>query len=214
MSRSRLILLVATTALVISAVVLLMRGKDPASKGGDQPSAPQGAAHAPSSRAARSNPSSDPEGPAARDPRPEPTRTLDRINDWLADDSLPPEEAAKKLWEVFADTRQTKEVRQEALSHALNLTTDKRLIAEDLPLYKQPGLWSGEIGETALDELYNRGKGAKLSAGAALLGHASGEFRDHLRELLRFELDDPEADDATLIRKAHEQLNGRPDSPE
>ncbi|MFD0895177.1 hypothetical protein KBB96_00530 [Luteolibacter ambystomatis] len=210
MSRSRLILLVATTALFIGAVVLFMRGKDAAAK--DTAAATEQAkAHATSTRAARSNPST-PEGPAARDPRPEPERTLDQINAWLADDSLPSEQAARNLWTVFSDARQTKEVRQEALEHALNLTTDKQLVAEFIQIYGQPGLWSGQIGETALDELYNRGKAAKLSASAALLVHATGEFRDHIRELLRFEVDDPEADDATLIRKAHEKLTAQPQS--
>lgn len=189
-----------------------MRGKDSPAVAGPAAHAGDAKAPAASSRAARSNPSSTPEGPSARDPRPERERTLEQINAWLADDSLPPEQAARKLWAVFTDTKQAKDVRHEALEHALNLTTDKQLVAEFIPIYGQPGLWSGDIGETALDELYNRGKGAKLSASAALLVHATGEFRDHIRELLRFEVDDPEADDPTLIRKAHEKLNGQPES--
>ncbi|MGC4014173.1 MAG: hypothetical protein QM755_06575 [Luteolibacter sp.] len=209
MSRSKVILILATAALVISAVVLLMHGRPVSAT---QENGDQARNQSPSSRAARSSSGSQPEGPAARDPRPEPTHTLEQISSWLADDSVSTDEAATRLWRVFADTRQTKDVRKEALGHALNLTSDKRLVAEFLPVYAQPGLWSGEIGEAALDELYNRGKEAKLAAGAALLGHATGEFHDQIRDLLRFELDEPDADDAALIRKAHEKPAAKPDS--
>ncbi|BCU77668.1 hypothetical protein [Luteolibacter sp. LG18] len=205
MSRSRFTILLAT-ALLIGAVVLLSRGfKKPDVRNPAPGEPPKTVSVSPrGSHAAGS-----PEGPAVRDSRPTPAATRDQISGWIADDSLSTEEAATKLWGVFADRRQTTAVRQEAMAHALNLTTDKRLVADFIPLYAQADLWNGELGEAALDELYNRGKGAKLAAGAALLPHAGGEFREHLRDLLRFELDEPEADDAKLIQAAQNKLSGK-----
>lgn len=124
---------------------------------------------------------------------------------WLADPKIEPEEAARRLWKMASDTRHSESVRMDALANALNLTEDKQLKSEFLPDLSSPGLWSGELGEALLDDLYNRTDQVKVGAAAALLPNADGEFKDHLREVLRFQLDAEDADDATLIQMAQKK---------
>ncbi|MDB6079504.1 MAG: hypothetical protein JWO82_3251 [Akkermansiaceae bacterium] len=75
-----------------------------------------------------------------------------------------------------------------------------------------PGLWNGELGEALLDDLYNRTDQVKVAAAAALLPNADGEFKDHLREVLRFQLDAEDANDATLIQLARKKA-AEPEDP-
>jgi hypothetical protein len=121
---------------------------------------------------------------------------------WLEDDSIAPDEAARRLWAMASDVHHSEDVRMDALANCLNLVEDPQFQKEFLPSLTTKGVWTGDIGEALLDDLYNRSDQVKLGAAASLLANAEGDFKDHLRDILRFQLDAEDADDDTLIRLA------------
>ncbi len=108
------------------------------------------------------------------------------ISRLLADDKVPVLEAAQGLIAIAADALVTATVRADALQHGLNLTSDEDYA--DLVL----GNLDGNLFETpemlriALDDAFNRGNTAKISAAFAILKISQGELRDEARELLAF----------------------------
>jgi hypothetical protein len=141
-------------------------------------------------------------------------KDIEQINQWLADESVTPEAAAKNLWGLATDPSRTAPVRDEALTHALNLTDDETFGSIVLPLLSKKGLLSEDMGEKLLDDLYNRPDPLKLQGTLALFQNSSGELHTHVRELLVFELEDPDAQelsDAELIRRANERLKAQPE---
>lgn len=132
-----------------------------------------------------------------------------QINDWIADQSLSPEMAAGNLWKLASDPARAESVRDEALTHALNLTDDETFQSVVIPLIKRKDLWSEPLGEKILNDLYNRPGPLKILGAAALFEHSSGELHDNSRRLLAFELGDPGLEnlgDAELIRRLNERL--------
>jgi hypothetical protein len=139
---------------------------------------------------------------------------IDQINEWLADESVTPEVAAGNLWKLAADPSRSEAVREEALVHAMNLTDDETFKSVVIPLIGKKDLWTDTLGEKILDDLYNRPVPLKLQGTLALYQNSTGELRTNVRELLVFELGDPDLEklsDAELIRRANERMNGPPE---
>lgn len=140
-------------------------------------------------------------------------KDLEQINRWISDESVTPEVAAQNLWSLVMDTSRSLPVRNEALSHALNLTDDKSFGPLVIPLLRGKGLLPEDMGEKILDDLYNRPEALKLQGTLALFQNSSGDLNTHVRELLVFELQDPEAEDLNdveLIRRANERMKAPP----
>ena len=108
------------------------------------------------------------------------------ISRLLADDQVPVLEAAQGLIAIAADALVTPAVRADALQHGLNLTRDEDY--SDLVLGNLDGnlFETPEMQRIALDDAYNRGNAAKISAVYSILKNAKGEMRDEARELLAF----------------------------
>lgn len=159
------------------------------------------------------------EGPATRSRPSEEKKEvekkdLEQINQWLADESVTPDAAAKNLWGMAADAKRSEAVRTEALLHALNLTSDEEFASQVIPLLSGKGIWSEELGEKILDDLYNRPNPIKLQGTLELFQNSTGELHTHVRELLVFELGDPDdsnLSDAELIRLGRERMNAPPE---
>lgn len=157
--------------------------------------------------------------PAQIDPTPR-NRTaaekqdLEQINNWIADESITPEAAAGNLWKLAADLARSEAVRSEALAHAMNLTDDETFKSTVIPLIGKKDLWPDTLGEKILDDLYNRPDALKLEGTLALFQTSSGELHTNVRELLVFELGDPDLEtlsDAELIRRANERMKAPPE---
>ncbi len=139
---------------------------------------------------------------------------IEQINEWLADEALTPEMAANKLWKLAADPERSEAVREEALVHALNLTDDETFKSVVVPLLDKKSLWPDTLGEKILDDLYNRPDALKLQGTLALYQNSTGELRTNVRELLVFELGDPDLEklsEAELIRRADERMKAPPE---
>lgn len=139
---------------------------------------------------------------------------LERIREWLADESLSPEEASRNLWALASDPSRPAAVRDEALLHALNLTDDETFESTVIPLLGRKGLLTDGMSEKILDDLYNRPPALKLGGTLALFRNSSGELHTSVRELLVFELGDPEPEDISdseLIRLATERMRAPAD---
>lgn len=141
-------------------------------------------------------------------------KDLEQINNWIADESITPEMAAGNLWKLASDPARSELVREEALTHAMNLTDDETFKSTVIPLIGKKDLWPDTLGEKILDDLYNRPDALKLEGTLALFQNSSGEFHTNVRELLVFELGDPDLEslsDAELIRRASERMKAPPD---
>gem|GEM_PF-6856598 len=150
------------------------------------------------------------EGPAVRSRTAEENKDVETISGWLADESVTPEMAAEKLWSMASDPSRSVLGRDEALTHALNLTDDETFRSKVIPLLGKRGLWPDAMGEKILDELYNRPGELKIPGALALFQNSTGDLHDNLRTLLAFELGGPGADaeemsDAEVIRLASER---------
>ena len=144
----------------------------------------------------------------------EETRDLEQINAWIAEESTTPGTTAGKLWKLAGDPERSELVRDEALAHALDLTDDESYSSLVMPLLAKRDLWSGPLGEKILNDLYNRPDSLKLQGTVALYQNSTGELHANVRELLVFELSDPEAEklsDAELIPRANERMKAAPE---
>ena len=151
------------------------------------------------------------EGPAVRSRTAQENNDVETISGWLADESVTPEVAAEKLWGMASDPARSVVVRDEALTHALNLTDDETFRSKAIPLLGKRGLWPDAMGEKILDDLYNRPGDLKISGSLALFQNSTGDLHDNVRTLLVFELGGPGADpeemsDSEVIRLASERL--------
>ena len=108
------------------------------------------------------------------------------ISRLLSDDQVPVLEAAQGLIAIAADALVSPAVRAEALQHGLNLTRDEDY--SDLVLGNLDGnlFETPEMQRIALDDAYNRGNAAKISAVYSIMKNAKGELLDEARELLAF----------------------------
>lgn len=161
--------------------------------------------HRQSSQAARH----DAVGTDSRSLETEVRQDLERINEWVSDESVTPEIAAKNLWALAADPSRPATVRNEALAHAMNLTDDETFGSIVIPMLRRKGVFTDEMSEKILDDLYNRPPALKLEGTLALFENSSGELHTNVRELLVFELGDPVPDDISdpeLIRLATEKM--------
>lgn len=141
-------------------------------------------------------------------------KDIEQINNWISDDSITPEVAAGNLWKVATDPARSELVRNEALTHALNLTDDETFKSAVIPLIEKKDLWTDMLGEKILDDLYNRPAPLKLLGTLALYQNSAGELHDNVRELLIFELGEPDLDklsDTELIRRANERMKAPPE---
>lgn len=162
---------------------------------------------APGRAPVRSDPSE--EKPAVRVRSEEDKKDLQQISDWIGDESVTPEMAARNLWKLASDPARPEYIRAEALVHAMNLTDDETFRSEVIPLLGKKNVWPDALGEKILDDLYNRPDALKLQGTVALFENSTGELRASLRELLAFDLGEPDAEtlsDADLIRRAREKL--------
>ncbi len=156
----------------------------------------------------------DQEGPENRSRTAAEKKDLEQINEWIADESITPEVAAGNLWKLAADPARSELVRDEALTHAMNLTDDETFKSTVIPLIARKDLWTDSLGEKILDDLYNRPDSLKLLGTLALYQNSAGELHDHVRELLVFELGDPDLEklsDTELIRRANERMKAPPE---
>ncbi len=156
----------------------------------------------------------DQESPANRSRTAAEKKDLEQINEWIADESITPEVAAGNLWKLAADPARSELVRDEALTHALNLTDDETFKSTVIPLIEKKDLWTDTRGEKILDDLYNRPDALKLQGTLALYQNSTGELHDSVRELLVFELGDPDLEklsDIELIRRANERMKAPPE---
>jgi hypothetical protein len=156
----------------------------------------------------------DPERPANRTRTNAEKKDIEQINEWIADESVTPQMAAGNLWKLAADPARSELVRDEALTHALNLTDDETFLSTVIPLIGKKDIWSDALGEKILDDLYNRPESIKLQGTLALYQNSTGELHDNVRELLVFELGDPDLEnlnDAELIRRANERMKAPPE---
>lgn len=154
------------------------------------------------------------DAPATRVRTSEEKKDLQQINEWLADESVTPEVAANNLWKLAADPARSEAVREEALAHAMNLTDDETFSSVAIPLIGKKDLWPDTLGEKILDDLYNRPDTLKLQGTLALFQNSTGELHTNVRELLTFELGDPEVEhlsDEELVRRANERMKAPPD---
>ncbi len=128
-----------------------------------------------------------------------------RITAWLSDPAISPDDAARELWRIASDRNEKQSVRNEALTHALNLTGDAAFLGEVVPTLSEEGVWSGSLGLALLADIYDRPRDVQIPAAIAMLPVAATELRGELRELLEFLVGDeraPELDDGTLIEFA------------
>jgi len=124
-----------------------------------------------------------------------------RITAWLSDPAISPDDAARELWRIASDRNEKQSVRNEALTHALNLTGDAAFLGEVVPTLSEEGVWSGSLGLALLADIYDRPRDVQIPAAIAMLPVAATELRGELRELLEFLVGDeraPELDDGTL----------------
>jgi hypothetical protein len=137
------------------------------------------------------------------------------ISRLLADDKIPMRQASEKLLMIAADPSMAKEMRAEALGHALNLVSDEEFPEMVLPYLEENFFEDPEMQRVALDNAYNREDTAKLPAALELMRHSQGELRLEARDLLEFILDqDGEAigDDLEAWSRAiTEHLNRKPE---
>jgi len=222
MARPSFVLPLAGILLLAASGILVWNkvGSSTPSPGSNLPSpAEKSRSHSASASASASTVPTETQGPATRsrpseEKKEAERKDLEQINQWLADQSVTPEAAAKNLWGLATDSSRTVPVRDEALTHALNLTDDETFGSMVLPLLAKKGLLSEDMGEKVLDDLYNRPDPLKLQGTLALFQSSSGELHTHVRELLVFELEDPDANelgDAELIRRANERLKAPPE---
>lgn len=156
----------------------------------------------------------DQERPANRSRTSAEKKDSEQINNWISDESITPEMAAANLWKLAADPARSEVVRDEALSHALNLTDDETFKSAVIPLIEKKDLWTDMLGEKILDDLYSRPDPLKLQGTLALYQNSTGELHDNVRDLLVFELGDPDLEtlsDAELIRRANERMAAPPE---
>lgn len=141
-------------------------------------------------------------------------KDLQQIDEWVTNDAITPEAAAKNLWQMAADPSRTAAVRNEAITHAMNLTDDETFKAVVIPLIGKKDLWPDDLGEKILDDLYNRPDALKLEGTLALFQNSTDELHNNVRELLSFELSDPDTEnlsDTELIRRGTERVNSPPE---
>ena len=151
----------------------------------------------------------DVEVPAAFRPSIAPPPVLEpgahRITAWLSDPAISPDDAARGLWRIASDRNEKQSVRNEALTHALNLTVDAAFLGEVVPTLSEEGVWSGSLGLALLADIYDRPRDVQIPAAIAMLPVAATELHEELRELLEFLVGDeraPELDDGALIEFA------------
>ena len=128
-----------------------------------------------------------------------------RITAWLSDPAISPDDAARGLWKIASDRNEKQSVRNEALTHALNLTGDAAFLAEVVATLSEEGVWSGSLGLALLADIYDRPRDVQIPAAIAMLPVAATELHEELRELLEFLVGDeraPELDDGALIEFA------------
>lgn len=116
----------------------------------------------------------------------DPDRAEEEISRLLADDTVSKMHAARELLSIAADARVHANVRLNALSHGLTLTSDEDFADVVLADVEQNKFESPEMHRLLLDDAYDREDSAKLTAALALVKNAQGDLRSEAIQLLAF----------------------------
>lgn len=110
------------------------------------------------------------------------------ISRLLQDEKIPIRQASQKLLAMAADPKIRKEMREESLTHALNLVSDEDYEELVMPYLRDNLFEEPTMQRVALDEAYNRDDFAKLPAALAIFSHSQDEVRLDAQELMAFML--------------------------
>jgi hypothetical protein len=136
-----------------------------------------------------------------------PAPSFPRVEAIIEDNSLTDAQAAEKLQELVAQEDVASAEKQEALEHAIILSSDE-LGKGLVKLAGKPAL-APELAEMLLADFHNRKDPDRLAGAVALAKNDDASVREEAMELLRFLMDEGEGEEGTdveILEKAESRL--------
>jgi len=143
---------------------------------------------------------------------PVPQRWADQINTLLGDDAITVPQAAAGMLKIVGNQSAPLPARQEALDHALNLTSDNSHVALQALIKSGNGKLPRALAQTILDDSYNRPGEIQVNTALKVLqaGYENIDEEENINEeaieLLHFHLE-PERDPGKDIQAWEKEID-------